>query len=235
MFLLVVPIALPAGLWAREVGVIVGVIVTGGCLLFVHRRGLDSSLRDCEPVLAAPAGPAGSAAPDVRGSAAGRPASAADDTVTALYAAQYRSLVRMAVLLVGDMRTAEEVVQDCFVGMHRAFWRLRDSDKALHYLRRSVVNRSRSVMRHRMVAGSCQPKPHMPSAEHGAIALLAHAEVISALRSLPQRQREAIVLRFYLDLSEEQAAAAMKISRGAVRTHTARAESALRSALDQHR
>src|SRR5690606_16201985 len=73
----------------------------------------------------------------------------ADTAVTALYSAHYRSLVRLAVLLVRDVATAEEVVQDAFVAIHGAWRRLRDPDKALAYLRQSVVNRSRSVLRHR--------------------------------------------------------------------------------------
>jgi len=161
-------------------------------------------------------------------------APAADEALAALYAEQYPSLVRLSAFVVGDLGTAEEVVQDCFVGMYRAFWRLRDSDKALHYLRRSVVNRSRSVLRHRTVADRHQPKPEpdMPSAEVGAIARIEKSTVISALRKLPVRQREALVLRFYLDLSEEQVASAMNISRGAVKAHTARAKAALRSVLE---
>jgi RNA polymerase sigma-70 factor (sigma-E family) len=161
----------------------------------------------------------------------------AGDVLAALYTEQYRSLVRLSAMLVGDLGTAEEVVQDCFIGMHGAFWRLRDTDKALHYLRRSVVNRSRSVLRHRTVADRHQPKPEpdMPSAELGAIALIEQSTVISALRKLPARQREALVLRFYLDLSEKQVASAMNISRGAVKAHTARAKAALRSVLEQVR
>jgi RNA polymerase sigma-70 factor (sigma-E family) len=190
-----------------------------------------------EPVPAVSAGATGAVPSHEAGPAARHPASAADDAVTTLYAAHYRSLVRMAAMLVSDTGTAEEVVQDCFIGMHRAFWRLRDTDKALHYLRRSVVNRSRSVLRHAAVADRYQPKPEpdMPSAEQGAIARLDRAEVISALRSLPLRQREAIVLRFYLDLSEEQVASAMNITRGAVKAHTARGKAALRTVLEQTR
>jgi RNA polymerase sigma-70 factor (sigma-E family) len=188
-----------------------------------------------EPVRAASPGAAGSVPTDSPAPAARYPACTADNAVTALYAAHYRSLVRTAAMLVGDTGTAEEVVQECFIGMHRAFWRLRDTDRALHYLRRSVVNRSRSVLRHAAVADRHQPKPdpHMPSAEQGAIARLDRAEVISALRSLPLRQREAIVLRFYLDLSEGQVASVMKISRGAVKAHTARGKAALRTVLEQ--
>jgi RNA polymerase sigma-70 factor (sigma-E family) len=158
----------------------------------------------------------------------------ADRAVTALYSEHYRSLVRLAALLVRDVATAEEVVQDSFVAMHSAWRRLRDSDKALSYLRQSVVNRSRSVLRHRMVVDRNAPKPapDMPSAEQGAITLLERSAVISALRTLPPRQREALVLKYYADLSEAQIASAMGISRGAVKSHTARAMTSLRAVLE---
>ena len=159
----------------------------------------------------------------------------ADRAVTELYSTHYRSLVRLAALLVRDIGTAEEVVQDSFVAMHGGWRRLRDSDKALSYLRQSVVNRSRSVLRHRVVVDRNAPKPppDMPSAEHGAIALFERSAVISALRTLPARQREALVLRFYADMSEAQIADAMQISRGAVKSHTARAMQSLRTVLER--
>ena len=159
----------------------------------------------------------------------------ADRVVTAIYTDHYRSLVRLAAFLVRDTSTAEEVVQDSFVAMHGAWRRLRDTDKALSYLRQSVVNRSRSVLRHRMVVDKNTPKPppDMPSAEHGAIIQLERSAVVSALRSLPERQREALVLRYYGDLSEAQIASVMGISRGAVKSHTARAMAALRAVLER--
>jgi len=154
--------------------------------------------------------------------------------VTAIYTTHYRSLVRLAVLLVRDVATAEEVVQDSFITMHAAWRRLRDTEKALSYLRQSVVNRSRSVLRHRMVVDKNAPKPapDMPSAEQGAISLLERSAVIAALRTLPPRQREALVLKYYADLSEAQIATAMGISRGAVKSHTARGVAALRVVLE---
>jgi RNA polymerase sigma-70 factor (sigma-E family) len=150
-----------------------------------------------------------------------------------MYSTHYRSLVRLAALLVRDVATAEEVVQDSFIAMHGAWRRLRDNDKALSYLRQSVVNRSRSVMRHRVVDKNApKPAPDMPSAEQGALTLLERTAVVSALRSLPPRQREALVLRYYGDLSEAQIATAMGISRGAVKSHTARAIASLRAVLE---
>jgi RNA polymerase sigma-70 factor (sigma-E family) len=159
----------------------------------------------------------------------------ADLAVVELYSRHYRALVRLAALLVRDTPTAEEVVQDSFVAMHGGWQRLRDTEKALAYLRQAVVNRSRSVLRHRTVVDKNLQKapPDMPSAEHGALVLLERHAVVAALRGLPDRQREAIVLRYYADLSEAEIAAAMGISRGAVKSHTARGMTALRAALER--
>jgi len=141
----------------------------------------------------------------------------------------------LATLLVHDVSTAEEVVQDSFVALHAGLHRLRDSEKTLSYLRAAVVNRSRSVLRHRVVVDRNAPKPapDMPSAEHGALALIERSSVVAALRCLPDRQREVVVLRFYGDLSEAQIAAAMGITRGAVKSHTSRAMASLRSVLER--
>ena len=163
------------------------------------------------------------------------PSTSSWDIVTEIYDGEYKSLVRLAVLLVHDVPTAEEVVQDAFEAMHTALRRLRDSEKALSYLRQAVVNRSRSVLRHRTVVDKNAPKPapDEPSAEHAAMALIERTAVVAALRALPDRQREAIVLRYYADFSEADIAAAMGISRGAVKSHTARGMTALRSILEQ--
>jgi RNA polymerase sigma-70 factor (sigma-E family) len=159
----------------------------------------------------------------------------ADQAVAELYSLHYRPLTRLATLLVRDAATAEDVVQDAFVAMRVAWPRLGDTEKALAYLRQAVVNRSRSVLRHRTVTGKNLPQalPDRPGAEHGALDLLDQPAAMAALLGLPERQREAIVLRFYADLSEDQIAAAMHISRGAVRSHTARGLSGLRAALGQ--
>lgn len=154
----------------------------------------------------------------------------ADDAVTALYAAHYAHLVTTSALLLHDVPSAEEVVQDAFVGMHGAWRRLRDPDKALAYLRQSVVNGSRSTLRRRAVAERA-PTPYVPSevsAEERALDALERSAVSMALATLPARQREAIVLRYYSGLSEHEVADAMGISRGAVKSHTSRALAALR-------
>jgi RNA polymerase sigma-70 factor (sigma-E family) len=160
----------------------------------------------------------------------------AEQAVTAMYSTHYRSLVRLAALLVGDAATAEEIVQDSFIAMYGAWRRrLQDNEKALSYLRQSVVNRSRSVLRHRVVVDKNAPKPapDLSSAEQGALTSPERSAVVSALRSLPPRQREALVLRYHGDLSEAQIASAMGISRGAVKSHTARAIASLRAVLEK--
>lgn len=159
----------------------------------------------------------------------------ASDAVTEIYMAHYNQLVRLAVMLVHDVQTAEEVVQDAFEAMHLAWRRLRDTEKALSYLRQAIVNKSRSVLRHRKVVEMHPPKPapDEQSAEYAAMTLIERSAVTSALRSLPARQREAVVLRYYGDFSEADIAQAMGISRGAVKSHTARAMSALKVILEQ--
>lgn len=163
------------------------------------------------------------------------PAWGADEAVTHLYAAHYRSLVRLSALLLRDVGAAEEIVQDSFVSMHGAWRRLRDPDRALAYLRQSVVNRSRSALRRRSVEAkhAPAPAPDMASAEHGALVALEHASVLEALRSLPARQQEVLVLRYFVDLSEADIADTLGISRGAVKSHASRGMATLRSTLEQ--
>jgi RNA polymerase sigma-70 factor (sigma-E family) len=159
----------------------------------------------------------------------------AAEAVTEIYHAHYGQFVRLSVLLLHDVQEAEEVVQEAFEAMHVAWRRLNDKDKALQYLRQTVVNKSRSVLRHRKVVDMHAPKPapDEPSAEHGALVLLERSAVADALRALPERQREAIVLRYYADFSEADIAKAMGISKGAVKSHTARAMSTLKAVLTQ--
>jgi RNA polymerase sigma-70 factor (sigma-E family) len=158
----------------------------------------------------------------------------ADRLLTEIYLREYGSLVRLAMLLLGDLPAAEDVVQEAFIALRTGWRRLRDTDKALPYLRQAVVNGSRSVLRHRAVADRNAPGnvTDEPSAESRAMTLLERSAVTAALRGLPARQREVIVLRYYADLSEAEIAAAMGISKGAVKSHAARAKTTLRSALE---
>jgi RNA polymerase sigma-70 factor (sigma-E family) len=141
--------------------------------------------------------------------------------------------VQLAALLVGDVATAEEVVQDSFIAVHAHWRRLHDIDKAAGYLRQCVINRSRSVLRHRRVMDRTLPRrPPAPSAEESAMQLLERSAVVAALHRLSPRQRQALVLRYYEELSEAQIASTMGITRGAVKSHTFRAMTALRDVLE---
>ncbi len=158
----------------------------------------------------------------------------ADAAVEQLYASHYRRLVRLSVLLVRDPETAEEVVQDSFVAMHGAWRTLREPDKGLAYLRQTVVNRSRSVLRHRGVQSRYVPPVvrDLPGADEDAVVSERRAAVLDAMRSLPDRQREVLALRYYLDLSEADIASTLGISRGAVKSHASRGVAALRSLME---
>lgn len=156
----------------------------------------------------------------------------ADEAVTQLYGAHYTRLVRLSTLLLRDAAAAEEVVQDCFVAMHGRWGRLRDPNKAAAYLRSAVMNRSRSALRRRVVAArhsASAPPGVQPSAEASALEHERRAEVLVALDSLSPRQREVLVLRYYLDLSEADIADTLRISRGAVKSHSSRGLAALRT------
>lgn len=161
----------------------------------------------------------------------------ADEALEELYAAHWRQLVRLAVLLVRDVGTAEEVVQDAFVAMHGRWGRLRDNDKALAYLRQAVVNRSRSVLRHQVVvdrhlrSASSRPPDPASSSDVSALDRDRRVAVLDALGQLPDRQREVLVLRHYLELSEAEIADALGIARGSVKSHASRGSAALRDLL----
>ena len=132
--------------------------------------------------------------------------------MTTLYQMHYRSLVRLAALLISDLATAEDIVQDAFAAAHD-MWDAH-TDAALCYLRRSVVRRSRSA-----------PRAQLPDVP------LQDSAVMSALWALPVRQREVLVLLYFADLPEAEIASATGISRAAVRSHAAQAMSSLHAEL----
>ena len=153
----------------------------------------------------------------------------AETAVEALYQANAVGLIRMAYLMLGDRPSAEDVVQDAFCGLYRAWERL-DPARALPYVRSSVLNGCRSALRRRVIGRRVTPTMYTPpaiSAEAAALSREERQEVMQAVRRLPGRQREALVLRFYLDLNEEEIAASMRISRGTVKSTTSRGLAAL--------
>jgi RNA polymerase sigma-70 factor (sigma-E family) len=158
------------------------------------------------------------------GGAAPPGGSEADRAVTALFRAHHVELVRLALLMVGDLATAEDVVQDAFEHLHRRWRRLREPGAGLAYARSSVLNGCRSVHRRSAVARKHAPRLagpvlHSPDA---AAALAEHGELLAALRSLSRRQREVLVLRFYADLDAAEIAATLRISASTVRSTTSR-------------
>ena len=193
------------------------------------------------------------------------------------YREHYRSLVRLAGLLVDDVGTCEEIVQEAFVRVwQRGGGAVRDPGKLPAYLRSAVLNGSRSHMRKVVVrrrhlasvpppgvggegrGGSADPggsggsgglggpgggRPGAPAGvsdpvdgpEAGAVAADETRRVLAALRELPERQREVLALRYYLDLSEAEIAATLGISAGSVKTHAHRGLAALTDRLESLR
>jgi RNA polymerase sigma-70 factor (sigma-E family) len=156
------------------------------------------------------------------------------DDLRDLYEQHRWSLVRLASLLLHDPVDAEEVVQDAFVQAHLAWPRVRDPAKGLPYLRSAVLNGARSRLRHRKVVERFDPgrTPIGPSPEAAMEAGDDRRRVMAALRTLPDRQRECLVLRYYLDLSEAEIAATLGISAGSVKTHSHRGLAALAARLE---
>jgi RNA polymerase sigma-70 factor (sigma-E family) len=159
-------------------------------------------------------------------------------TVAGLYTEHAVSLLRLAVVMLGDRAAAEDVVQDAFCALYRRWQFLDDQGKALAYVRSALLNRCRSQLRSRIRAqrhATAQgAASHGPSAEDDALVAEEHRQVLAALRMLPPRQREVLVLRFYLGLAVPDIAAAMGISAGTVKSTTSRALAALGGLLKEH-
>ncbi|MFB4302442.1 SigE family RNA polymerase sigma factor [Actinomadura sp. NTSP31] len=158
----------------------------------------------------------------------------AERAVTQLYEAHALDLVRLALVMVGDRQTAEDVVQDSFLGLYRRWGRLKDPGKALTYLRSSVLNNCRSVLRRRGRSLLGTRDVPAASAESRVLDLEQGKEILEALRRLPHRQRETLVLRFVLDMSEEETARILRVSRGTVRSNTSRGRTALERMLGEN-
>ena len=160
-------------------------------------------------------------ASDPAADSAGQPS----DLVAGLFRAHAVALVRVATLLLGDQQSAEDVVQDAFFGLYRGLPGLRYRSKALPYLRASVINGSRSVLRARKRAflRKVQHEPPVWSAESAAMAGEDRKALLAAVARLPRRAREVLALRYYLDLADHEIAAALGISRATVSSTASRA------------
>lgn len=159
-----------------------------------------------------------------------------ETAIRRLFDGHYPQLVRLAVLIGAD-EDAEDIVEDAFCELHRRWHRLRDPSAALFYLRSVICNRTRMRLRHLQVVRRHrqEPRPDADSAESVALLHEDQREVIAALERLPARQREALVLRYWLGLREAEVAHEMGISRGAVKAHTSRAIAGLKPALEAQR
>jgi RNA polymerase sigma-70 factor (sigma-E family) len=161
--------------------------------------------------------------------------SAATLAVTALYRAHRMDLVRLAVFLTDDRGLAEDLVQDAFAALHRRWGSIAEPAAAVGYLRTSVVNGSRSVLRRRRTARAYTwpdiDRQPGDGADAGVLVTEEHREVLRALRTLPSRQREVIVLRYWADLPEAQISAMLGISVGAVKSSASRGRDALAAIL----
>lgn len=158
-------------------------------------------------------------------------AAARDDDATAAVTDLYRGhalgLMRLALMMVGDRPTAEDVVQEAFLGLYRRWAHLQDRTNALTYVRSAVLNGSRTALRRRRRPFRGEHLPPVWSAEAAVLVDEERREVMAALHSLPARQREALVLRYFCELSEQEISEAMQISLGTVKSTTSRAMAAL--------
>ncbi len=171
---------------------------------------MDEHATSTDPFVdGAEAGPDGGGAPDLEG----------------LYRDRQGDLVRLAFLITGSYPVAEEVVQDAFVKLHRAWGQAHDPGP---YVRRIVVNEARGRLRRQAVERRHVPPP-IPM-------VLPHEidETWALLAGLSPRRRVALVLRYYLDLSIEDIADAMECRPATAKSLIHRGLASLRRKLDGH-
>ena len=155
-----------------------------------------------------------------------------------LFRQHYAELVRLAVMLVGDRPTAEDVVQEVFTKLHARRDRAQPRGDQLAYVRACVLNGCRTTLRRRAVLrpfGGRAPLAELPlvSAEQEVIQAEGRRQVLAALAALPRRRREVLVLRYYLGLREAEIAAVLGVTPGTVKSTTARGLGALARALGE--
>jgi RNA polymerase sigma-70 factor (sigma-E family) len=186
----------------------------------------------------APPGPAAApgTTPATPGTTSAENATSAADlaasTVATLFREHHGELVRLAVLMVGDLPTAEDVVQDVYASLHSRWSERAAPDSIVPYVRACVLNGCRSVLRRQAIGrriGSEHRAEERTSAAAESEAILSEdrREVLAALTRLPRRRREVLVLRYYLGLSEAEIAAVLGISPGTVKSPAARGLAAL--------
>jgi RNA polymerase sigma-70 factor (sigma-E family) len=160
-----------------------------------------------------------------------------DTLVSALFVAEGARLVTLARFFVEDRTAAEDLVQEAFIRLSRSAHRIRDPERAAAYLRSIVINLARDHNRRGLVSLRHRPPAitDEPSAEETAAARESRLEVVAALHDLPRRQRDCVALRYYLELSVEDIATTLGLSRNSVKTHLQRGLRSLAATLEETR
>lgn len=154
--------------------------------------------------------------------------------VEEIYQSEAISLVRLARIFTDDRNGAEDIVQEAFIRLFHAADRITDRSKSVSYVRSIVLNLARDHNRRGLMSlrhRETREPPPQAAVEEQALASEDRREVLSAVLALPARQRDCVVLRFYLDLSEREIAETMGISPNSVKTHCRRALAALEKRL----
>lgn len=172
------------------------------------------------------------AAQDAR---SGRSRTERDDLVESLFQTEYWRMVGLAQLLVDDREEAEEVVQEAYTRLFASFRRIQDRDRALAYLRSIVLNRARNRLKRRRTA---RQRAHLLEtdvllADPQQSVAVDRQRVVAAIRQLPTRQADCVVLQYYLDCTEREIAATLGISAGSVKQHLSRARRRLATELGE--
>ena len=147
-------------------------------------------------------------------------------------------LVRLGALACGDASLAEDAVQEVFAALVRRPPELRDGDKPLPYLRTAVLNRCRSGIRRRASGDRAvlrlvgRRSTIVDDVEASAVSSTTHRQVLDAVRALPRRQRDVLLLRHWLHLSEAEIAETLGVSPGTVKSAASRARAALAPTLE---
>jgi RNA polymerase sigma-70 factor (sigma-E family) len=162
-----------------------------------------------------------------------------DAAVEALFREHFGTMVRLAFCLLGDRSAAEDVAQEAFVALHLHWGNLRDRGALLPYVRSVVFNQCRSrqrwLVRGRRALTDLGAPDSVPSSEDAAVLVDETHRLGRAIRDLPRRQREVIVCRFLLGLSEAETSAELDMSVGSVKQHTHRARAALQAVMGADR